>query len=65
MDLYWQAAPAFAHAEGVHGLHFHWLDLATLVGLGGIWLALFIGQLKSRPLVPVNDPYLAEALDNE
>ena len=44
---------------------FHWLDLTTLVGLGGIWLALFIGQLKTRSLVPVNDPYLAEALGNE
>ena len=60
-DLYWLAAPSFEHGR----FSFHWLDLATLVGLGGIWLALFIGQFKTRSLVPVNDPYLAEALDNE
>lgn len=60
-DVYWLAAPSFEHGH----LSFHWLDLTTLVGLGGIWLALFIGQLKSRSLVPVNDPYLAEALGNE
>ncbi len=60
-DLYWLAAPSFEHGR----FSLHWLDLATLVGLGGIWLALFIGQLKTRSLVPVNDPFLAEALDNE
>jgi uncharacterized membrane protein len=60
-DVYWLAAPSFEHGH----LSFHWLDLTTLVGLGGIWLALFIGQLKTRSLVPVNDPYLAEALGNE
>ena len=60
-DVYWLAAPSFEHGH----LSFHWLDLTTLVGLGGIWLALFIGQLKTRSLLPVNDPYLAEALGND
>jgi len=60
-DVYWLAAPSFEHGH----LAFHWLDLTTLVGLGGIWLALFIGQLKTRSLLPVNDPNLAEALDDE
>ncbi len=58
VDLYWLAAPSFGH----EGLSFHWLDLATVVGIGGIWFALFVGQLRSRPLLPINDPYLEEAL---
>jgi len=64
-DIYWLAAPAFSHGTGDHGLHFHWLDVATLVGLGGIWLALFTRQLAKRPLLPVFEPYLKEALEDE
>ncbi len=65
VDLYWQAAPAFAHGEGAHGLHLHWLDLATLVGIGGVWLAVYFGELKKRPLLPAFEPYLEEATADE
>ena len=61
VDLYWQAGPAF-HPEG---LSFHWLDLATLAGVGGLWLAAFARRLARRPLLPVNDPFLEEALGHE
>lgn len=61
VDLYWMAAPSFGHA----GLAFHWLDLATFVAVGGLWFALFIGQLKRRPLLPINDPFLEEALADD
>ena len=65
VDLYWQAAPAFGHGEGEHGLHLHWLDLATLLGIGGLWLAVYFGQLKKRPLLPEFEPYLREAVADE
>jgi len=64
-DIYWLAAPAFAHGAGDSGLHFHWLDLALLVGLGGFWSALFLRQLAKRPLLPVFEPFLKEALEDE
>jgi hypothetical protein len=48
-----------------HGLGFHWLDAAAVVGLGGIWVALFTSNLKSRPLLPVHDAGLADALQAE
>jgi hypothetical protein len=64
-DIYWLAAPAFAHGGEAQGLHFHWLDLATLVGLGGLWTALFLRQLAARPLLPVFEPFLKEALEDE
>ena len=65
LDLYWQAAPAFGHGEHGGGFHPHWLDLATLLGIGGIWLAVYFGELKKRPLLPAFEPYLREALADE
>jgi hypothetical protein len=53
VDLYWLISPAF-HPDGVH---FHWLDIAAPVALGGFWLAAFYGQLKKRPLSPLPDPF--------
>ena len=46
--------PAFERS----GFVFKWLDLALFAGIGGIWLASYIFQLKSRPIVPINDPRL-------
>jgi hypothetical protein len=59
VDLYWQAAPAFEHGKFAP----HWLDLATLIAVGGLWVAAFVTQLKKRCLLPIRDPYLKEALD--
>jgi hypothetical protein len=62
VDLFWWVEPAYSH----EGEYFFWLlDIGAWVGLGGIWVWLFIGQLKKRPLLPVNDPYLAETLHHE
>ncbi len=52
VDIYWQIAPAFSEQE----IHLHWLDLATPVAIGGLWLAAFARQLKDKPLVPLHDP---------
>jgi hypothetical protein len=54
VDLFWLVTPAFHPA----GFFIHWMDLVTPVGVGGIWLAAFIWQLKGRPLVAINDPSL-------
>jgi hypothetical protein len=62
VDLYWQAEPAF-HADG--RFYFHWLFLATLLAVGGLWLYAFCAELKKRPLLPINDPYLPEAVLHE
>jgi hypothetical protein len=56
-DLYWIVMPSFDHA----GPQFQWLwlNLAAPIGIGGIWVAAFISQLKLRPLLPLNDPEFA------
>jgi hypothetical protein len=38
------------------------VSLLATVGVGGIWMAFFIDRLKRRPLVPLHDPSLIEAL---
>jgi len=30
----------------------------------GIWMAYFLTQLEKRPLMPLNDPHLEEALEH-
>jgi hypothetical protein len=44
VDLFWNVQPA--HWRTVH---VHWLDAATLIGVGGVWLAVFIWQLARGP----------------
>jgi hypothetical protein len=60
VDLYWLVAPNFRKESfGVS-----WMDFAAPIGMGGIWLAYFLIQLGRRPLMPINDPHLAEALEH-
>ena len=58
LDLFYIIGPE-AYPDG---LRIHWLDLATVVGVGGVWVALFAANLKSRPLLPLKEPELASAL---
>lgn len=41
-----------------------WMDFVAPIAVGGIWLWYFFGQLMSRPLVPINDPFLERAIDH-
>ncbi len=58
VDLLWQVEPAFETQTPA----LYWMYLAAPVAVGGLWLAYFLRELRSRPLLPVNDPYLPEAL---
>ena len=60
VDLFWQIGPL--HGEDHFGVH--WLDAVAPVALGGVWLALFLWQLGTRPLLPLGEPYLHEALEH-
>ncbi|NBC25977.1 MAG: hypothetical protein GVY08_03880 [Bacteroidetes bacterium] len=59
IELHWIVMPVLHH----HGMALSWLDITTLLGLGGIFMGLFFGSLKKHSMVPVNDPTLAESLD--
>ena len=58
VDLFWVIAPKF-HAEA---FHVHWLDVAAPAGIGGVWVWFFLNELKKRPVLPVRDPRMEEAL---
>ncbi len=66
VDLIFLFAPATQAGEHAGGSGLHFQDFLTMflavVGVGGIWLWWVLKELKSRPLVPVGAPGLAEAL---
>lgn len=57
VDLLWMLAPAFQHRMWIL------MDVAALIGFGGIWLAFFTWQLGKRPLIPINDPQFESTLE--
>ena len=58
IDMHWIIMPNLHH----HGAHPTWLDAVSLIGLVGLFLAIFIRNLRSAPLIPERDPRLRESL---
>ena len=52
VDVFWIVEPAFRQ----RGLEVYWTDIVAPIGLGGLWIAFFVRHLKSKPLLPANDP---------
>ena len=61
VDLIWLVSPNFTQ----EGFPIHWMDIAIPVGLAGVWVFLFARQLRSRPLLPLNDPFFKEAFAHD
>lgn len=65
VDDFWRVIPAFKPG----GFDIDWPYLVTPIGIGGVWIAVFLGALRRRPLVPPKDPtfhaVLEEALAHE
>jgi hypothetical protein len=51
IDNFWLVMPTFRPS-----LMVHWMDILAPVGIGGLWIAAFVAQLKRRPLLPVAQP---------
>jgi hypothetical protein len=51
VDIYWHVEPAL-HPT----FHISWLHFTVLAGMGGLWMAYFFHNLRSRPLLPMNAP---------
>jgi len=58
VEVFWLTQPPFAGGR----FRLHWMDLLAPLGVGGLWLAVFSWQLGKRPLLPLNDPELQQAL---
>ncbi|HEY4641907.1 MAG TPA: hypothetical protein VII75_11235 [Thermoanaerobaculia bacterium] len=52
----WSVAPAFGHFT-----YTLW-DIGSLLGVGGIWLYFFIGQLKGQTIIPIHETWVEEAI---
>lgn len=58
VDLFWVMTPTFHPGR----FTLHGTDIAAPIGIGGVWMAFFIYQLKRRPLLPKGDPRMKESL---
>jgi hypothetical protein len=61
VDLIWLVEPMFKRG----GFPIHWMDVAVPIGLVGVWTFLFARNLRSRPLLPLNDPFFKEAFAHD
>jgi hypothetical protein len=52
LDLYWLTVPAYQKGPQFADVGI----LFAIIGLGGIWVGVFFGQLKRLPLLPLHDP---------
>jgi hypothetical protein len=60
VDLLWLVAPAFHPRR----FYLHWMDLACLIGIGGVWLAVLLSYIKENSLLPLHDPRFVEAMEH-
>ena len=52
VDVFWIVIPGFER----EGFPLLWTDFAAVIGIGGIWLAVFFYRLKQRDILPTKDP---------
>jgi hypothetical protein len=58
IDVWWMIAPSVYQ----RGFYVTWMAPLALIGIGGIWLSVFLKHLESKPLIPMNDPRFALAM---
>ncbi len=58
LDMYWNVMPGYLH----HGVHFSWMDITTMLGIGGIFMAFFWKNYLGSPILPLKDPRLKHSL---
>jgi hypothetical protein len=63
VDLFWMIEPNFPGSR--EHFRFHMSYVLGPITVGGFWIAAFISQLKSRPVIPAHDPQLTEILEPE
>ena len=64
VDMFYQIAPNSLHGEVEYSGIFHlsWMDFVGPIAVGGLWLWWFFGELKKRPLIPHQDPFIENAI---
>lgn len=60
IDIFWLIVPEFNREH----FRLNWLSIAGAIAFGGLWIAFFLWQLRLRPLLPINDHELEEAIEH-
>ena len=60
IEVMWLILPALPNGGLLSVVWF----VVGFVGVGGLWVALFVRQVSSRPLLPEHDPRLKEAFEH-
>jgi hypothetical protein len=60
VDIFWWITPSIAREH----FYIHPLHLTTWLGIGGIWIWRYIGQLSSYPVLAVHDPVVEAELEH-
>ena len=61
IDLYWLIIPS----RYEDSIPFSIIDIFCLLGIGGLFIALFAAFARRKALVPIQDPRLPESLSYE
>jgi hypothetical protein len=59
LDVFWIVTPSFFPSPAIH-----LTDLLALAAIGGLWVWAFAKQAHGRPLVPLHDPRMEEAVEH-
>ena len=59
VDIYWLCAPAH-YPDGIPSSI--WITVFAFIGIGGLWLAAFIWQLKGQTIIPIHETWVEEAI---
>jgi hypothetical protein len=63
VDVFWLVEPNFVNVNNPV-FTVSWLDFVAPIGFGGLWLAMFLRTLPTRPLLPLGHPDLQKALNH-
>lgn len=61
VDMFWVVLPTFRR----DGFYVYWTDFAAFLGIGGLWVFLYLGYLAKRPLLPLRDPRVSPVVPEE
>jgi hypothetical protein len=58
VDIYWLVVPAHHPFD----FYFSWITIFAFLGIGGLWLAAFLWQLKGQSIIPIHETWVDEAI---
>lgn len=64
VDMFYLIGPSPRVTDLGGGFHISLWDFVAPFAVGGIWLWYFFGELLKRPLLPINDPFLENAIEH-